>query len=522
MNDMTRPSSAPRPIVLCILDGWGERAETTNNAIALADTPNWDRMIRQWPKSTLYASAEHVGLPHEQIGNSEVGHLNIGAGRVVLQQLPRIGKAIAEGALATAPALTRFIADLQVSGGKCQLLGLISPGGVHSHQDHGLALAKVVAHAGIDVAVHAFLDGRDTPPRSAATYMSEFTSALSVIPNTSVATIGGRYFAMDRDKRWDRLERAYNAIVLGEGQLFDDPVAAINASYQADVSDEFVSPVVIGGYGGMSNGDGVLMFNFRADRARQILTALADPDFDGFERKRVVTFAARLGMTEYSDELNAFFGAVFPPTMLNKTMGEVVADAGLKQLRMAETEKYAHVTFFFNGGRETAFDGEERILVPSPKVATYDLQPEMSAVEVTDHLVDAIGSGRFDLIIVNYANGDMVGHTGNLEAAMKAATTLDRCLGRVEKTLIEAGGVMLMTADHGNCELMRDPDTGEPHTAHTLNKVPILLVNSPDPDVTLTHGCLADVSPTLLELLKIPQPEEMTGRSLIAKQNTTV
>ena len=423
MNEMTPPSPAPRPVVLCILDGWGEREESDHNAVALAQTPNWDRMVHRWPTSTLDASGEDVGLPAGQIGNSEVGHLNIGAGRVVLQQLPRIDKAIVDGALATAPALTSFVADLKKSGGRCHLLGLVSRGGVHSHQDHGLALARVVADAGIDVVVHAFLDGRDTPPRSAADYMRDFASALADIPNARIATVTGRYFAMDRDKRWERVEQAYDALVLAEGRPFDDPVEAIETSYKDDVSDEFVEPAIIGSYDGMKDGDGVLMFNFRADRARQLLGALTDPDFDHFPRKRVVSLPARLGMAEYSDELNERFGAVFPPTELRQTMGEVVSEAGLKQLRMAETEKYAHVTFFFNGGREPVFDGEERILVPSPKVATYDLQPEMSAPEVTEKLVDAIGSGRFDLIVINYANGDMVGHTGSLEAAISAVTS---------------------------------------------------------------------------------------------------
>jgi len=400
------------------------------------------------------------------MGNSEVGHMNIGAGRVVVQDLPRIDAAVESGALARAPALGRFIEALKASGGTAHVMGLLSPGGVHSHQRHMACLANAIQDAGVPVAVHAFLDGRDTPPRSAAEFLRDFQSAT----RAPIATVSGRYHAMDRDRRWERTARAYEAMVAAKGARAPDAMGAIERAYAADVGDEFVAPTVIGAYPGMADGDGLLMANFRADRARQILHALLDPAFDGFPRDRVVNFAAALGMVEYSTALNAFLETLFEPLDLRATLGEVISEAGLRQLRIAETEKYAHVTFFLNGGRETEFPGEERIMVPSPKVATYDLQPAMSAPELTEKLVAAIESGRFDLIVVNYANGDMVGHTGNLTAAMEAAHTVDSCLGRVQAALARAGGTMVLTADHGNAEQMTDPTTGQPHTAHTMNR----------------------------------------------------
>jgi len=376
--------------------------------------------------------------------------------------------------------------------------------------------------------VHAFLDGRDTPPRSADGYMRNFLDRIGGLSRVHVATVTGRYYAMDRDNRWERVERAYAAMVEGgeaaarveggeaaEVIAAPDPLAAIEQAYAGGLGDEFVAPTVIGGYQGMADGDGVFVANFRSDRVRQVLTALADPGFDGFARSRVPRLAVRLGMTAYSDALDAFYGALFPPLALENILGQVVADAGLTQLRIAETEKYAHVTFFFNGGREEVFGGEERILVPSPRVATYDLQPEMSAYEVTDKLVEAIDAARFDLIVVNYANGDMVGHTGVLAAAMAAAGTVDQCLGRLADAVTRAGGVLAITADHGNCETMRDTETGQPHTAHTLNPVPLVLVNAPDWVLGLRDGRLADVAPTVLRLLGLLQPAEMTGRCLI-------
>ncbi|MFT5507923.1 MAG: 2,3-bisphosphoglycerate-independent phosphoglycerate mutase [Hyphomicrobiaceae bacterium] len=503
------------PTVLCILDGWAQRESRDNNAIALADTPNWDRLIKTWPHDLLDCSGPDVGLPDGQMGNSEVGHMNLGAGRVVWQDLPRINNAIADGSLAGSSILSGFVETLKQSGGACHLAGLVSSGGVHSHISHIVELARLVAKEGVPVCVHAILDGRDTPPNSAIRELADFTRSLDPIDGVQISTICGRYFAMDRDNRWDRVELAYNVMVTGEGAPFEDLQSAVQANYDAGYSDEFIRPGRSKNYHGMADGDGILFANFRADRAREILGALIDPQFDGFQRKSTVSFATALGLVSYSATLNKLCDALFPPVYLQKTLGEVVANASRRQLRMAETEKYAHVTFFFNGRSEVPFAGEERQLVPSPKVATYDLQPEMSAPELTDKLVTAIGSGAFDLIVVNYANGDMVGHTGDLDAAMAAVRCVDDCIGRVEEAVLAANGVMLLTADHGNCELMVDPDTGEPHTAHTLNPVPIVLINHTDPKASLARGRLADVAPTLLDLLHVPQPEEMTGQTLI-------
>jgi 2,3-bisphosphoglycerate-independent phosphoglycerate mutase len=397
-------------------------------------------------------------------------------------------------------------------------MGLLSPGGVHSHQDHIAALARAAAARGAEVVVHAFLDGRDTPPRSAAGFLARFAAALP--PGARIGSLCGRFYAMDRDQRWDRVERAYDALVAAQGRMAQDWQDALAQADSAGESDEFVVPTVLAGHDGMRDGDGVLMANFRADRAREILSALLDPGFGGFARRRVVRFAAALGMCEYSSELATRMAAIYPPAGLANVLGEVVARAGLRQLRIAETEKYAHVTFFFNGGEERCFPGEDRIMVPSPKVATYDLQPEMSAAEVTDRLVAAIDDGRHDFILVNYANTDMVGHTGVFEAARRAVETVDSCLARVVAAVRRSGGAMLITADHGNAETMIDPETGQPHTAHTLNPVPALLVEAPSParnaPRALRNGRLADVAPTVLELLGLSPPSEMTGRSLLS------
>ncbi len=508
-------TSRPRPVILCILDGWGERADTADNGVLLAQTPNWHRFLATSPHAEIQASESFVGLPKGQMGNSEVGHMNLGAGRVVMQDLPRIDQAVADGSLARNKELLAFIAALKESGGTAHLLGLLSPGGVHSHQDHIAALAKALDGAGITVALHAFLDGRDTPPKSAEDYLDKFLADTATCQHLRIATIGGRYYAMDRDKRWDRVEKAYAAMVEAKGEHAPNAKAAIAQSYAKDKSDEFALPTVLGDYRGMKDGDGLLMANFRADRVREILAALLDPRFAGFGRGRVLRFAAAAGMAEYSAELNPFMKTLFPPEELNDTFGEVVARAGLTQLRIAETEKYAHVTFFFNGGREAEFPGESRILVPSPKVATYDLQPEMSAPEVTDRLVEAIAAGRFDVVVVNYANTDMVGHTGDLQAAIKAVETVDHCLGRLAAAVERAGGTLLITADHGNVEMMRDPATHQPHTAHTTNPVPLLLVNPPAGVTGIEDGRLCDVAPTLLKLLGLKQPETMTGRVLL-------
>lgn len=509
-------ASRPRPVVLCILDGWGERTDSADNGVRQAKTPNWDRFFRDFPHAEMQASESFVGLPKGQMGNSEVGHMNLGAGRVVMQILPRIDQALEDGSLKRNKALGEFIAALKKTGGTVHLMGLISPGGVHAHQDHIAALARTLDAAGLKVAVHAFLDGRDTPPKSALDYLGKFMADIAPCKNTRVVTVSGRYYAMDRDKRWDRVALACAAIVDAKGATAADARTAIKTAYDAGKSDEFVPPVVIGDYHGMADGDGLLMGNFRADRVREILTALLVPDFKGFPRVKTVRFAAAAGMAEYSAELDRFLSTLFPPEKINDTFGEIVAHAGLKQLRIAETEKYAHVTFFFNGGREMEFPGEARILVPSPKVATYDLQPEMSAPEVTDKLVAAIASGTFDVIVVNYANADMVGHTGDINAAIRAVETVDACLGRLAAAVEKAGGTLLITADHGNVEMMRDPDTGQPHTAHTTNPVPVILVNPPATVIGLQEGGrLCDVAPTLLRLLNLPQPKAMTGHVLL-------
>jgi 2,3-bisphosphoglycerate-independent phosphoglycerate mutase len=516
MSDQNKQNGNVKPVVLCILDGWGHREERETNAIALAATPTWDRWMAETgrPHALVETSGLDVGLPDGQMGNSEVGHMNIGAGRVVLQDLPQIDAAIADGTFATRPALTDFITALKSSGGTCHLMGLVSPGGVHSHQDHMVALAQAVSAAGIPVRIHAFLDGRDTPPQSAADYMTQFVADIEKLNDVSVATVSGRYYAMDRDNRWDRVARAHSILVDGSDTSATDALTLVKDSYANDITDEFIEPVAISGYAGMADGDGVVMANFRADRAREILSALVEPDFDGFERGRVPQFAAGLGMAEYSTDLAIRMAVLFPTEAPKNGLGQVIADAGLTQLRIAETEKYAHVTFFLNGGLETEFPGEQRILVPSPKVATYDLQPAMSATEVTDKLVEAIDSGQFDLVVVNYANGDMVGHTGVLSAAMSAAETIDACLTRLEQAVESAGGAMLVTADHGNCEMMVDPHTNAPHTAHTIGTVPVVLV-SPTPQGGLRDGRLADLAPTVLDLMGLPQPAAMTGRSLL-------
>ena len=501
-----------RPVMLVVLDGWGWREETADNAVRQAKTPTFDRLWSTGPHGFLRTSGRDVGLPDGQMGNSEVGHMNIGAGRVVMQDLPRISDAIAHGEIERAPALVDFIAKMKKSGGTCHLLGLVSPGGVHSHQDHAAALAGILTRAGVRTLVHALTDGRDTPPQAADGYLRTLIAALPL--SVPVATVIGRYYAMDRDKRWDRVAKAYDAIVAAEGQHFADARAAVADAYAHQHFDEFILPSVIGDYQGMRDGDGVLCFNFRADRVREILSAILDPNFSGFARKRIVRVAAALGMTEYSAELDKLMAAIFPSQTFPHILGEVVADADRTQLRMAETEKYPHVTYFLNGGREEPYAGEDRIMVPSPKVATYDLQPEMSAPELTAKAVEAIRSGKYDLIVLNFANPDMVGHTGSLPAAIKAVETVDTGLGQIADAMHNAGGALLVTADHGNCEMMRDPETGGPHTAHTTNPVPVLLMGA-DNRSLLAEGRLADVAPTLLELMDLPKPKEMTGVSLL-------
>ena len=418
-----------RPVMLVVLDGWGWREDAADNAIRQAKTPTFDRLWATGPRAFLRTSGRDVGLPPGQMGNSEVGHLNIGAGRVVMQDLPRIGDAIASGEIKKAPALIGLIEALKKSGGTCHLIGLVSPGGVHSHQDHAAALAKILTDAGVPALVHAITDGRDTPPQSAGDDLKRLVAALPA--SVPVATVVGRYYAMDRDKRWERVAKAYEAMVEAEGPRFADPQAAIADAYSKKQFDEFVIPAAIGSYRGMKDGDGVLSFNFRADRMREILGAMLDEDFSGFPRKRKLKFAAVVGMTQYSEHLEKLMQTIFAPQTFTNILGEVVAGAKRTQLRMAETEKYPHVTYFLNGGREEPYAGEDRIMVPSPKVATYDLQPEMSAPELTDKAVAAINSGKYDLIVLNFANPDMVGHTGSLPAAIKAVETVDTGLGRI-------------------------------------------------------------------------------------------
>ncbi len=501
------------PVVLCVLDGWGYREATNHNAVAQANTPNFDRLWAQGPRALLDTSGEDVGLPDGQIGNSEVGHMNIGAGRVVYQDLPRIDRAISTGELPANAVLANFIAKLLASGGTAHVTGLTSPGGVHAHERHALALIKHIAAAGVPVIAHAITDGRDVAPRAAATDLPPWAEAVSAIDGASVGTVIGRYYAMDRDKRWERVQQAYDLWCDGTGAAAADAGAAVVAAHTADIGDEFVPATVLPGYPGMRDCDGLLFTNFRADRARQILHALLDDDFDGFARSRHVALAAVAGMTTYSDALADRVPALFPPLAIADGLGETVAAARLTQLRLAETEKYPHVTFFFNGGAEVELASEDRVMIPSPKVATYDLAPEMSAAGVADALVAAVDGGQHDLIVVNFANPDMVGHTGDLSAAIRAVETVDESVGRLLEALDRTGGRALLTADHGNCEEMWNTAKDCPHTAHTLNPVP-LVAYPPSKIGQLTDGRLADLAPTVLGLLGVAQPAAMTGRDL--------
>ncbi len=506
--------STPKPVVLCILDGWGLREDTTANAPALADTPTFDGLMANCPHATLITHGPDVGLPTGQMGNSEVGHTNIGAGRVVAMDLGQIDLAIEDGSFDEKPALLAFIDTLKDTGGTAHLIGLASPGGVHSHQDHIAHAAKVIAAAGVPVAVHALTDGRDVPPKSAVGYLAGLEGALP--SGAEIVTVTGRYFAMDRDNRWERVEQAYRAIVLGDGERHAGPAdQVVQGQYARDVTDEFLPATVLDDYQGMRDGDGVFFINFRADRAREILSAIGAPEFAEFDVAGRPALAAILGMVEYSEAHNGFMSTVFPPRDIQNTLGEWVSKQGLKQFRLAETEKYPHVTFFLNGGQETPYAGEDRYMPKSPKVATYDLQPEMSAGEVTDRFVTAIEAG-YGLIVVNYANPDMVGHTGDLAAAMAACEAVDQGLARVVAALRVAGGAMVLTADHGNCETMVDPETGGPHTAHTTNPVPVILYGGPE-GASLKPGRLADLAPTILDLMGLEQPPEMTGHSLICR-----
>jgi 2,3-bisphosphoglycerate-independent phosphoglycerate mutase len=503
----------PRPVILCILDGWGKRAERHANATAQAHVPTFDHIVATCPTAELVTHGPDVGLPSGQMGNSEVGHTNIGAGRVVAMDLGQIDLAIEDGSFARSPALLAFAEKVGAAGGTAHLMGVVSDGGVHGHIDHIVAAAGALASLGLPVCIHAITDGRDVAPVSAAGYLADLLARLP--PDARIGTVIGRYYAMDRDNRWERVQTAFDAIVHGRGPTAPDAAAAVRQAHDDGITDEFVPATVIADYSGMRDGDGLFCLNFRADRAREILAAIADPGFDAFDRGRLPALSARLGMAEYSAAHNAWFDAVFPKRDIRNTLGEWVAGHGLTQFRVAETEKYPHVTFFLNGGQETPFPGEERKMPPSPKVATYDLAPEMSAAAVADAVVEAIAR-PFDLIVVNFANPDMVGHTGDLKAAIRACEAVDAGLARIVTALVPAGGALLLTADHGNCELMEDPVTHQPHTAHTTNPVPVAVLGGPQ-NTALRNGRLADVAPTLLDLMGLPLPPEMTGRSLIVR-----
>lgn len=504
----------PKPIVLLILDGWGHNEHPEHNALAAAHLPVWARLMTTCPHTLISGSGMAVGLPDGQMGNSEVGHINLGAGRVVYQELTRVTKAIADGEFNQNPVLRRAIDNAVTAGRAVHIMGLLSPGGVHSHEDHLFAAVRLAGERGAKaIYVHAFLDGRDTPPRSAEASLKKLDAVCAEVGHARIASLIGRYFAMDRDKRWDRVEAAYRLMTEGQGlHQADSAVAGLQAAYTRGENDEFVQATVIGEPVAMQDGDALLFMNFRADRARQISNAFVAADFDGFVRQRhpQLHFVC---LTQYAASIPA--PVAFGPTSLKNSLGEYLQDLGLKQLRMAETEKYAHVTFFFNGGEETVFQGEDRILVPSPNVATYDLQPEMSAPEVTDKLVAAIRSQAYDLIVVNYANPDMVGHTGVFEAAVKAVECIDQCLGRVVEALEDVGGEALITADHGNVEEMFDEATGQPHTAHTTFDVPFVYVGKRKARPVIDNGVLSDVAPTILTLMGLPIPVEMTGRPLL-------
>ncbi len=508
-----------KPTVLMILDGYGINEKTEGNAIKMAKTPVMDMLLKKYPHAKGYASGLDVGLPNGQMGNSEVGHLNIGAGRIVYQELTRITKAIEDGDFFENPELKESMENCKKNNSALHIMGLVSDGGVHSHNTHLYALVKMAKNNGIEkVYIHAFLDGRDTPPTSGKEYLEQLEEELRSIGVGKIATVSGRYYAMDRDKRWDRTQKAYEAMLQGKGNKAASSDECITNSYAAGVIDEFVIPTVITDEEGLPVGkieenDSIVFFNFRPDRAREITRAIVDGEFDGFEREKRLNSFFFVCFTRYDDTLPNVHIA-FKPQKLDNTLGEYISSLGLKQLRTAETEKYAHVTFFFNGGVEEPNPGEDRILVPSPKVATYDLKPEMSAYEVCDVLVENILSQKYDLIIINFANSDMVGHTGVMEAAIKAVEAVDECVGRAVDAIVETGGQMIICADHGNSDQMIDYETGEPMTAHTTNPVPLVLVNYTD-GIGIKDGRLSDLAPTLLEMMDLPKPKEMTGESLL-------
>ena len=506
--------------MLMILDGFGDNKNKDGNAIKLANTPNIDKLMKKYPNTDIFTSGLHVGLPEGQMGNSEVGHTNIGAGRIVYQELTRITKSIEDGDFFSNPEFIAAIENCKKYNSKLHILGLVSDGGVHSHNRHLYGLLEMAKRRDFeDVYVHCFLDGRDTPPASAETYVAELQEKMKEKGVGKIASLSGRFYAMDRDKRWQRVQKCYDALVNGEGEKAGDPIKAIEDSYQKEVFDEFVVPTVICNgnepVAKIEENDSVIFFNFRPDRAREITRALVDPEFDGFETKKMNLYY--VCFTSY-DETMPNVHIAFKKEPLKNTFGEVVSEAGLTQLRIAETEKYAHVTFFFNGGEEKQYPGEDRILVPSPKVETYDMKPEMSAYEVTDKVCEALENDKYDVVILNFANTDMVGHTGSLQAAIKAVEAVDECVGRIVKIIEEKQGNLLITADHGNAEQMIDYKTGEPHTAHTTNPVPIILVTANKEYKLKENGKLADLAPTMLDLMGIKQPEEMTGESLLIRE----
>lgn len=502
-----------KPVVLLILDGWGIEESKEANAIKLANTPNYSRIIKENPNTQLITSGIDVGLPHGQMGNSEVGHLNIGSGRVVYQELTKIDNEIKTGSFFNNEVLLNNMNLAKTSGKALHLMGLLSDGGVHSHISHIKALLEMAKNVNLKkVYIHAFLDGRDVPPRSAKEYIYSLEKFMNHLELGELVTIQGRYYAMDRDKRWDRLELGYKALAYGDGQKVESAIIAVENSYENDVNDEFVLPAVIGDYNGIEDGDSIIFFNFRGDRAREISEVLVKSDFAEFPRKEVkVNFAC---MTEYDESLGE--PIAFPPERLHNTLGEYLSKKGMRQVRIAETEKYAHVTFFFNGGMEEPNENEDRILVPSPKVATYDLKPEMSLYEVTDKVLEVLEAKNHEVIIINFANGDMVGHTGNIPSAIKAVEAVDECLGKIEKAVKDLDGILLVTADHGNCECMYNKKLEESHTAHTTNPVPFIVVSNKKMEVRKDVGLsLRDIGPTILKLLDLEIPEEMTGTSLI-------
>ena len=508
-------TTAKTPTVLVILDGWGYREETQDNAIANANTPNWDRLWQNHPHMLISTSGLDVGLPAGQMGNSEVGHMSLGAGRIVYQSITRIDKSISDGDFFENPAYSTAIDSAVAAGKAVHILGLLSPGGVHSHQEHIFAMVKMAKQRGAGkIYVHPILDGRDTPPRSAEAYLAELQTACDA-NDARIASVVGRYFAMDRDNRWDRVEKAYRLLTEAKGEHSATTAAeALAAAYTRDENDEFVTATTIDGGAAIGEGDAVIFMNFRADRARELTRAFVDDDFTGFERGSKLALAAFVMTTEYAADIKA--ACAYPPETLSNSLPEYLAKLGKTQLRIAETEKYAHVTFFFSGGREALFDGEDRILVPSPAVATYDLQPEMSAPEVAEKLAAAIRSGKYDAIICNFANGDMVGHTGVYAAAVKAVEAVDAALKEVTDAVLEMNGHCLITADHGNCEQMQDYEANQPHTQHTTELVPLIYVGS-DKTLKLREkpGRLADIAPTMLRLMHLQPPQEMTGEPLV-------